>query len=135
MQCCSKAENSSTVILKSNMFSMIYNVWSWYDVTITQNYLLVLFLINIYSQDYNYTLKYNYGHYMVFVVSVTIFSVLQFLFCLQLFIFWLIITTLCIYIFKHENINLLTVFFRRYFYWLRTLQISDRDIFFTLKYI
>ena len=68
---------------------MIYNVWSWYDVKITQNYLLVLFLINIYSQDYNYTLKYSYGHYMVFVVSVTIFSVLQFLFCLQLFIFWL----------------------------------------------
>jgi hypothetical protein len=61
------------------MFSMIYNVWSWYDVKITQNYLLVLFLINIYSQDYNYTLKYSYGHYMVFVVSVTIFSVLQFL--------------------------------------------------------
>jgi hypothetical protein len=79
MQCCSRAENSSTVILKSNMFSMIYNVWSWYDVKITQNYLLVLFLINIYSQDYNYTLKYSYGHYMVFVVSVTIFSVLQFL--------------------------------------------------------
>ena len=26
---------------------MIYNVWSWYDVKITQNYLLVLFLINI----------------------------------------------------------------------------------------
>ena len=58
---------------------MIYNVWSWYDVKITQNYLLVLFLINIYSQDYNYTLKYSYRHYMVFVVSVTIFSVLQFL--------------------------------------------------------
>jgi hypothetical protein len=96
MQCCSRAENSSTVILKSNMFSMIYNVWSWYDVKITQNYLLVPFLINIYSQDYNYTLKYSYGHYMVFVVSVTIFSVLQFLFCLQLFIFWLIITTLYI---------------------------------------
>jgi hypothetical protein len=94
MLCCSRAENSSTVILKSNRFSMIYNVWSWYDVKITQNYLLVLFLINIYSQDYNYTLKYSYGHYMVFVVSVTIFSVLQFLFCLQLFIFWLIITTL-----------------------------------------
>ena len=95
MQCCSRAENSSTVgvILKSNMFSMIYNVWSWYDVKITQNYLLVLFLIIMYSQDYNYTLKYSY---MVFVVSVTIFSVLQFLFCLQLFIFWLIITTLCI---------------------------------------
>jgi hypothetical protein len=73
---------------------MIYNVWSWYDVKITQNYLLVLFLINIYSQDYNCTLKYSYGHYMVFVVSITIFSVLQFLFCLQLFIFWLIITTL-----------------------------------------
>jgi hypothetical protein len=49
-----------------NMVSMIYNVWSWYDVKITQNYLLVLFLINIYSQDYNYTLKYSYGHYMVF---------------------------------------------------------------------
>jgi hypothetical protein len=96
MLCCSKAENSSTVILKSSMFSMIYNVWSWYDVKITQNVLLVLFLINIYSQDYNYTLKYSYGHYMVFVVSVTIFFVLQFLFCLQLFIFWLIITTLCI---------------------------------------
>ena len=98
--CCSRAENSSTVILKSNILSMIYNVWSWYDVKITQNYLLVLFLINIYSQDYNYTLKYSYGHYMVFVVSVTIFSVLQFLFCLQLFIFWLIIKfymcTLCI---------------------------------------
>jgi hypothetical protein len=75
---------------------MIYNVWSWYDVKITQNYLLVLFLINIYSQDYNYTLKYSYGHYMFFVVSVTIFSVLQFLFGLQLFIFWLNITTLCI---------------------------------------
>jgi hypothetical protein len=44
---------------------MIYNVWSWYDVKITQKYLLVLFLINIYSQDYNYTLKYSYGHYMV----------------------------------------------------------------------
>jgi hypothetical protein len=72
---------------------MIYNVWSWYDAKITQNYLLVLILINSYSQDYNYTLKYSYGHYMVFVVSVTIFSVLQFLFCLQLFIFWLIITT------------------------------------------
>ena len=96
MQCCSRAENSSTVILKNNMFSMIYNVWSWYDVKITQNYLIVLFLINIYSQDYNYTLKYSYGHYMVFVVSITIFSVLQFLFCLQLFIFWLIITILCI---------------------------------------
>jgi hypothetical protein len=93
MLCCSRAENSSTVILKSNMFSMIYNVWSWYDAKITQNYLLVLILINSYSQDYNYTLKYSYGHYMVFVVSVTIFSVLQFLFCLQLFIFWLIITT------------------------------------------
>jgi hypothetical protein len=128
MLCCSRAENSSTVILKSNMFSMIYNVWSWYDAKITQNYLLVLFLINIYSQDYNYTLKYSHGHYMVFVVSVTIFSVLQFLFCLQLFIFWLIITTvLCVfYIFKHENINLLTVFSRRFSYWLRTLQISDR---------
>jgi hypothetical protein len=93
MLCCSRAENSSTVILKSNMFSMIYNVWSWYDAKITQNYLLVLILINSYSQDYNYTLKYSYGHYMVFVLSVTIFSVLQFLFCLQLFIFWLIITT------------------------------------------
>ena len=117
------------------MFSMIYNVWSWYDVKITQNYLLVLFLINIYSQDYNYTLKYSYGHYMVFVVSITIFSVLQFLFCLQLLIFWLIIWLLCVfYIFKHENINLLTVFSRRFFYWLRTLQISDRDIFWTLKY-
>jgi hypothetical protein len=43
---------------------MIYNVWSWYDVNITQNYLLVLFLIIMYSQDYNYTLKYSYGHYM-----------------------------------------------------------------------
>jgi hypothetical protein len=95
MQCCSSAEHSSTVILKSNVFSMIYNVWSWY-VKITQNNLLVLFLINIYSQDYNYTLKYSYGHYMVFVVSATIFSVLQFLFCLQFFIFRLIITTLCI---------------------------------------
>jgi hypothetical protein len=31
MLCCSRADNSSTVILKSNMFSMIYNVWSWYD--------------------------------------------------------------------------------------------------------
>ena len=60
---------------------MIYNVWSWYDVKITQNYLLVLFLINIYSQDYNNTLKYSYGHYMVFVVSVTIFS-----FCSAVFI-------------------------------------------------
>ena len=30
---------------------MVYNVWSWYDVKITQKYLLVLFLINIYSQD------------------------------------------------------------------------------------
>jgi hypothetical protein len=96
MLCCSRAEHSSTVILKSNMFSMIYDVWSWYDVKITQKYLLVPFLINIYSQDYNYTLKYSYGHYMVFIVSVTIFSVLKFLFCLQLFIFWLIITTLCI---------------------------------------
>jgi uncharacterized membrane protein len=48
---------------------------------------LVLFLINFYSQDYNYTLKYSYGHYMVFVVSVTIFSVLQFLFCLQNFVY------------------------------------------------
>ena len=127
MLCCSRAENSSIVILKSNMCSMIYNVWSWYDVKITQNYLLVLFLINIYSQDYNYTFKYSYGHYMVFVMSVTIFFVLQFLFCLQLFIFWLCV----FYIFKHENINLLTVFSRRLFYWLRTLQISDslRDIF------
>jgi hypothetical protein len=96
MLCCSWAEHSSAVILKSNMFSMIYNVWSWYDVNITQNYLLVLFLIIMYSQDYNYTLKYSYGHYMVFIVSVTIFSVLQFLFCLQLFIFWVIITILCI---------------------------------------
>ena len=75
---------------------MIYNVWSWYDVKITQNYFLVLFLINMYSQDYKYTLKYSYGHYMVFVVSVTIFAVLKFLFCLQLFMFWLIITILCI---------------------------------------
>jgi hypothetical protein len=102
--------------------------------------LLVLFLINIYSQDYNYTLKYSYGHYMVFVVSVTIFFVLQFLFCLQLFIFWLIITTLCILhwrckihrvviISQNENINLLTVFSRRFFYWLRTIQIFNRDIF------
>ena len=84
-----KIQVHCTVIFKSNMFSMIYNVWGWYDVKITQKYLLVLFLINIYSQNYNYTLKYSYGHYMVFVVSVTIFSVLQFLFCLQLFIFWL----------------------------------------------
>jgi hypothetical protein len=75
---------------------MIYNVWSWYDDKITQNYLLVFFLINIYSQDYKYNLKNSYEHYMVFEVSETIFSVLQFLFCLQLFIFWLIITTLCI---------------------------------------
>jgi hypothetical protein len=73
MLCCSRAENSSTVILKSNISSMIYNVWSWYDVKITQNYFLVLFLINIYSQDYKYTLKYSYGHYMVFVVSVNFF--------------------------------------------------------------
>jgi len=84
MQCCSRAENSSTVILKSNMFSMIYNVLSWYDVKITQNYFLVPFLINIYSQDYNFTLWYSYGHYMVFVVSVTIFSFLQFLLCLSI---------------------------------------------------
>ena len=131
MQCCSSAEHSSTVsVLKSNMFSMIYNVWSWYDVKITQNYLLVLFLINIYSQDYNYTLKYSYGHYMVFVVSVTIFSVLQFLFCLQLFIFWLIITSV-FYIFKHENINLLTVFSRRFFL---TDPTDFWYIFWTLKY-
>jgi len=60
---------------------MIYNVLSWYDVKITQNYFLVPFLINIYSQDYNFTLWYSYGHYMVFVVSVTIFSFLQFLLC------------------------------------------------------
>jgi hypothetical protein len=105
MQCCSRAENSSTVILKNNMFSMIYNVWSWYDVKITQNYLIVLFLINIYSQDYNYTLKYSYGHYMVFVVSITIFSVLQFLFCLQLFIFWLIIYNYSVY-FTSSNIKI-----------------------------
>ena len=70
--------------------------WCFLCLKITQNYLLVLFLINIYSQEYHYTLKYSYRHYMVFVVSVTIFSVLQFLFCLQLFIYWLIITTLCI---------------------------------------
>jgi len=57
---------------------------------------LLRITIIMYSQDYNYTLKYSYGHYMVFIVSVTIFSVLQFLFCLQLFIFWVIITTLCI---------------------------------------
>ena len=128
MLCYSRAENSSTVILKSNMFSMIYNVWSWYDVKITQNYLLVLFLVNIYSQDYNYTLKYSYGHYMVFVVSVTIFSVLQFVFCLQLFIFWRIIST------SNMKISIFWVFSRRFVYWLRTLQISDRDIFWTLKY-
>ena len=104
MLCCSRAENSSTVILKSNMFSMIYNVWSWYDDKITQNYLLVIFLINIYSQDYKYTLKYSYEHYMVTVVSETILSVLQFLFCLQLFIFWLIITTLY---FTSSNLKIL----------------------------
>ena len=131
MQCCSRAENSSTVILKSNMLSMIYNVWSWYDVTITQNYLLVLFLINIYSQDYNYTLKYSYGHYMVFCNHI---------FCSAVFILSTIVHILtdynyCVfYIFKPENINLLTVFSRRFFYWLRTLQISDIGIFWTLKY-
>jgi hypothetical protein len=80
MLCCSRAEHSSTVILKSNMFSMIYNVWSWYDFKITQNYLLVLFLINMYSQDYNYTLKYSYGHYMVFC------SVRNHIFCSAVFI-------------------------------------------------
>ena len=128
MLCCSRAENSSTVILKSNMFSMIYNVWSWYDAKITQNYLLVLILINSYSQDYNYTLEYSYGHYMVFVVSVTIFSVLQFVFCLQLFIFWRIIST------SNMKISIFWVFSRRFVYWLRTLQIFDRDIFGTLKY-
>jgi hypothetical protein len=45
--------------------------------------LFILILINprkMYSQDYNYTLRYSYGHYMVFIVSVTIFSVLQFLY-------------------------------------------------------
>jgi hypothetical protein len=137
MQCCSRAENSSTVILKSSMFSMIYNVWSWYDVKITQNYFLVLFLINIYLQDYNYTLKYSYGHYMVFVLFVTIFSVLQFLFCLQLFIFWLIITTLCILhlqTWKYQSFDSVFTFLEDFFYWLRTLQISDRDNFLTLKY-
>jgi hypothetical protein len=126
MLCCSRAEHSSTVILKSNMFSMIYNVWSWYDVKMTQNYLLVLFLIIMYSQDYNYTLKYSYGHYMVFVVCVTIFSVLHVLFCLQLSIFWLIITTLCILhlqTWKYQSVDSVS---GRLFYCLRTLHISDR---------
>ena len=68
MQCSNRAENSSTAIFKSNMFSIIYNVWSWYDVKITHNYLLVLFLINIYSQDYNYTLKYIFCS-AVFILS------------------------------------------------------------------
>jgi hypothetical protein len=35
---------------------MIYNVWSWYDVKITQNYLLVLFKIDIFMfEDVKYT--------------------------------------------------------------------------------
>jgi hypothetical protein len=113
--CCSRAEHSSTVILKRNMFSVIYNVWikvmlQWqpeplncngsgrfgalksdsthhfFKKACTKSGSLRFSLIIMYSQDYNYTLKYSYGHYMVFVVSVTIFSVLHYWFCLQLFI-------------------------------------------------
>jgi hypothetical protein len=157
MLCCSRADHSSTVILKSNMFSMIYNVWSWYDVKITQNYLLVLFLIIMYSQDYKYTLKYSYGHYMVFIVCVTIFSVLQFLFCLQLFIFWVIITTLImlhLQTWKYQSVDSVfwkivllftdpTYFWYKYtnfnpiFYWngffINLLYLMSGNIFFCMK--
>ena len=45
-----------------------------------KNYLLVLFLIIMYSQDYNYTLKYSYGHY------IGLCSVRNHIFCSAVFI-------------------------------------------------
>jgi hypothetical protein len=125
MLCCSRAENSNTVILKSNMFSMIYNVWSWYDVKITQNYLLVLFLINIYSQDYNYTLKYSHKLHGFC-------SVHNHIFCSAVFILSTIVHILTDYNYSvyftssNMKISIFWVFSRRFSYWLRTLQISDR---------